>query len=117
MGVTGLEPVTSSLSSGGHHVVTDDSKGLASTTSAACTSACTSISQNANAGNPEAASLGTAPHAADPDQADRSEELAEAQADPLAALAAALATLTPADRARLLAMVKATAESGVAQAR
>jgi hypothetical protein len=62
---------------------------------AACTSACTSEAENANAGNAET----------DADQGSVSEGTAGKPADPLAALAAAIANLTPADRARLVAML------------
>jgi hypothetical protein len=66
---------------------------LASTPAAACTAACTSKGQNANAG------------ALDADQGGQSE--GTDPADPLAALASAIANLSPADRARLVGMLAA----------
>jgi hypothetical protein len=62
--------------------VSQDSKGLTPTLPAACTSACTSEGENENAGTLDAD-----------------------QGDPLAKLAAALLTLSPADRERLVAML------------
>jgi hypothetical protein len=91
-----------------------------STPSAACTAACTSEAENANAGPLEAASLGTSPHAADgadAHQGDEGEEIGQggaarglsavdqSPADPLAVLAAAVAKLSPADRERLAALL------------
>jgi hypothetical protein len=81
---------------------------VASTPSDACTAACTSEAENANAGTAETASLGTPPDAAGPldtDQGSKGEGAADKPADPLAGLAAAIANLTPADRARLGAML------------
>ncbi|MGO8747694.1 MAG: hypothetical protein ACLQNE_17115 [Thermoguttaceae bacterium] len=84
------------------------------TPSAACTAACTSKAENANAGTLEAGHRdqgeGTAAGTLDVDRQDRPAgdqgggEGAD-QGDPLAKLAAALADLTPADRARLAAML------------
>jgi hypothetical protein len=66
-------------------------KELTSTRSAACTSACTSEAENVNAGTPDA------------HQGDESEGID--QGEPLAKLAAALLTLSSADRERLAAML------------
>ena len=65
-------------------------QGLAPTLPAACTAACTSEPENDNAGT-----------------ADGGRDKGEGtdQGDPLAKLAAALLTLTPADRERLAAML------------
>ena len=66
---------------------------------------CTSEGEKANADTLEADSLGTSPQAADALEAghqDKSEGID--QGDPLARLAAAIANLSPADRARLAAM-------------
>ena len=79
VGGTGLEPVTPSLSSNGTCDASIDSKALTPTTPAACTSACTSESKNANDPPPEDVSLEN--------------------------LAAALAKLPQADRERLVAML------------
>jgi hypothetical protein len=49
MGDTGLEPVTPSLSSNGASIASENIAGLATTLSAACTNACTSEGENANA--------------------------------------------------------------------
>ena len=46
---TGIEPATTSLGSYNDTVVSDDSKALTPTPSAACTTACTSEGENANA--------------------------------------------------------------------
>jgi hypothetical protein len=81
---------------------------VTSTVSAACTAACTSEGENANAGAAGAASLGAPPDAAgnlDTDQGDEGEATADKPADPLAALAATLLTLSPADRARLATLL------------
>ena len=99
---------------------------LTSTPSAACTAACTSKPENANAGTPEAGHQdqgeGTAAATLDADPQGRPTEdqgqsegtdqggtarrsSAADQGDPLAKLAAALLDLTPADRARLAAML------------
>ena len=64
-----------------------------------CTRVCTSEPENANADALEAASLGTSPQAADADQGNEGEGID--QGDPLAAIVAAIANLSPADRARL----------------
>ena len=79
---TGIEPATSWLQTRESTVASVDSKALTPTPSAACTSACTSEAENANA------------DALDADQGDT-----------LATLAAALLTLSPADRERLAAML------------
>jgi hypothetical protein len=95
-----------------------DSKEVTSTPSAACTSACTSDAENANAdpstpGDDQADAAGR--NQGDQDKAavgDRADQGGAAggsstadQGDPLAKLADALLTLTPADRARLAAML------------
>jgi hypothetical protein len=79
-----------------------------STPPAACTSACTSEGEIENAGALDAASMGTPPQPAGPlgtDQGNEGEGAADKPADPLAGLAAAIANLTSADRARLAAML------------
>jgi hypothetical protein len=78
----------------GHPDASSETKGLAPTPPAACTAACTSERQIENAGALDAASLGTPTQAA-----------GTAHADPLTALAGAIANLSPADRARLAAML------------
>ena len=114
---TGIEPATSWLQTRESPVTSADSKALTPTPSAACTSACTSEGENANADALDTALLDTSPQAADAD-ADRGDEgegidqggtaggssTAE-QGDPLAALAAAVANLSPANRERLAAML------------
>jgi hypothetical protein len=80
---TGIEPATSWLQTREPSVVSGTSKGLTTTPSAACTSACTSNPENDNADTPDAG-----------------------QSDPLAKLAAALLTLSPADRERLAEMLR-----------
>ena len=94
MGATGLEPVTSSLSSKRHDNANGGSKGLTPTPSAVCTRVCTSEPENANAGT-----LHT-------DQGNEGEGTAGMPAAAsLESLAAALLTLSPADRAKLAAML------------
>ena len=92
-------------------VASGNSKGLTSTPSAACTAACTSTGENANADAREAASLGTPAQAAGTlDTGQDTQDAAVAhqgegegidQGDSLAKLAAALLILSPADRAKL----------------
>jgi hypothetical protein len=91
--VTGIEPATCTLRTQGHPDASDSSKGLTPTPSAACTAACTSEPENANAGIPDA------------DQGERSEGTDPTPADPLANLAAALLNLSEADRERLAGML------------
>ncbi len=79
---TGFEPATSSLGSCAGVVLSENPQALTATPPAACTSACTSKAENANALRPET----------DQDEA-------------LAALAAAIAGLSPADRERLGALL------------
>ena len=83
--------MTPSLSSKGTCNASDSSKGLTPTPSAACTAACTSEPENANADAPDA------------HQGDEGE--GTDQGDRLDKLAAALLTLSPADRERLAAML------------
>lgn len=89
-----LEPSTSALRTCEHPDASEASKGLATTPPAACTNACTSKGENANAGTADADPAG---------HQGQSEETF--QGDPLAKLAAALATLSPADRQRLAVML------------
>ncbi len=131
MGVAGLEPVTSSLSSKGLPSAHGTGKGLTRTPPAACTAACTSEGEKANAAALEAASLGPPPQAADaldtdqgaapaPSADQRTQAGADAhqggegegidqepidQGDRLARLAAELGKLSPEDRQRLAAML------------
>jgi hypothetical protein len=71
--------------------------GLTETPSGACTAACTSEPENANAGTPET------------HQDDKGEGTA---GDPLVALAAAIAGLSPGDRERLAAMLDQGGKQG-----
>ncbi len=102
---SGLEPPTPSLQSYGHPDASEAGKGLTPTPPAACSAACTSKPENSNACPPEAGNqeqgFGTATGTFDADP----ETPAGDQGDPLAKLAAALMDLTPADRARLAAML------------
>jgi len=84
-----VELPTSALRMCDDVVLSEADKALASTDSAACTAACTSDAENANA---------------DPTDADQGQQ-AEVVADPLTKLAAALLTLSPADRERLAGML------------
>jgi len=75
--------------------------------SAACTAACTSEAENANAapldhhpGTPSLLALNPPPSTLNPQPSTD-----HAPADPLVGLAAAIAALSPADRARLAAML------------
>ena len=77
----------------GQSDVSEDTQALTPTLPAACTAACTSEPENANAGTLDA------------DQGSKSEGTDQDQGDPLAAIAAALVNLSPADRARLAAML------------
>lgn len=89
---TGIEPATTSLGSNNAPVVSDNSKALTPTPSPVCTRVCTSKPENDNA-DPLETDQGTDGEGID-------------QGDPLAKLAAALLTLSPADRDRLAAMLK-----------
>jgi len=103
VGASGLEPPTPSLSSKGTSDASEAGKELASTPPAVCTSVCTSQAENANAGTTDA------------HQGTEGEGTASAAASPgagLAELAAALLTLSPADRARLAAIPTGTATQG-----
>lgn len=91
MGGRGLEPPTPSLSNNRNSNASGNQQGLTSTPSAACTAACTSKDENANSGTPNA-NRGT-------------EGEGRGQGDSLAKLAASLLALSPADRARLAAML------------
>jgi hypothetical protein len=82
-----------SLSSNRTGNASDTSKGLTPTTSAVCTSVCTSEAENDHAGTLDAGAL--ADHA-----------------DPLVKLAAALLTLSPTDRQRLAAMLTGQQAAG-----
>jgi len=87
-------------------VASENCKGLTPTLPAACTSACTSGGENANAGTLDAGHQG---EGEGPDQGGTARGSSAAdQGDPLAVLAAAVANLSPADRARLAAMLAAT---------
>ena len=84
--------------------VTDSA--LTPTPSPVCTRVCTNTPENANADALEAASLGTPPQAADAPNADQGNEGEGIdQGAPLAAIAAAIANLSPADRARLAVLL------------
>jgi hypothetical protein len=101
--VTGIEPATCTLRTQGHPDASDASKGLASTLSVACTAACTSEAQNANAGTLDAYQ-GRQSEGADQGEGTNAGPLA-GPADPVASLAAVLLNLSPADRERLAAML------------
>ena len=66
-------------------------KAVAATPSAACTAACTGEPENVNGAGPEAG---------------RTASLDADAADPLATLAKTLSTLSAADKAKLLAMIR-----------
>jgi hypothetical protein len=109
--------VTSSLSSKKLPSAHGTGKGLAPTPPAVCTRVCTSEAENANASALDAASPGTSPQAAgttpDADQGNQPEvTAADKPADPLAGLAATLLALSPADRARLAAMLTDNGSTG-----
>ncbi len=94
-------------------VISRDSKALTSTPSDACTAACTSEPKNANADALNTTSSGTPPQAPAALDTDHGSQAAAAhqrqgegtaatdQGDLLAKLAAALVSLSPADRAEL----------------
>ena len=88
-----LELSTSALRTHESSDVSDSTKELTSTLSAACTNACTSEPENDNAGTSDAADRGVEGEGLD-------------QGDTLAKLTAALLTLSPADRGSLAAMLK-----------
>jgi len=90
VGASGLEPPTPSLSSNRTNDASVSGKALTPPSSPVCTSVCTTEGENANAGK-------------------RGE--ATDQTDSLARLAAALLTLSPADRERLAAMLIGNAGS------
>ena len=102
VGVTGLEPVTSSLSSKGSPSADGAGKGLAATPFAVCTRVCTSEGENVNAGRSDGGP--GEGEGIDQGGAARGSSAAD-QGDPLAKLVAALLTLSPADRARLAGML------------
>ena len=89
VGDTGLEPVTPSLSSKGTSNASVDTKALTTTSSGACTAACTSEATDDDA---------CASHDGAPDASDASQDMLER-------LAAELRKLLPADRERLAAML------------
>ena len=115
MGVTGLEPVTSSLSSKGLPVVGGTGQGLTATPSAVCTRVCTSEAENANAGRSDGGPgdrgnrpQGDLAQGSEGDQGRQAEGVAGSgpdQGDPLARLAAELGKLSPEDRQRLAALL------------
>jgi hypothetical protein len=90
------------LSSNGTHDASENRQAHTPTPSAACTAACTSKAENANAG-PTNADQGDG-EGIDQSGADRGSSTAD-QGNPLAVLAAAVANLSPADRDRLAAML------------
>ncbi len=108
---TGIEPATSWMQTSESPAASEGSKALTPTPSAACTAACTSEPENANASAPEATSPDTPPQAADTLITDQGSQAAvvshrgqgegTSQGDLLTKLAAALLTLSPADRAEL----------------
>ncbi len=97
---TGIEPATSWLQTRKRPDATGETKALTPTPSAVCTRVCTSEAENANADAGRDAQAGAA------DQGNKGEGID--QGDPLAKLAADLAKLSPADRARLAAMLATT---------
>jgi len=107
--------VTSSLSSNGLPSAHGTDKGLTATLPPVCTRVCTSEAENANAAALDAALLGTprqAAEAPDADQGGRGEGTADKPADPLANLAATIGNLSPAERARLAAMLTDNGSTG-----
>ena len=119
-----------------HPDASEAGKGLTPTPSPVCTRVCTSEPENPNAGTPEAGhqdqgegvaagTLDADPQgrpAGDQEQGEGTDQGGTArrssaadQGDPLAKLAAALLDLTPADRARLAAML--TGHPGVGEGR
>jgi hypothetical protein len=106
---TGSEGEPAHLHRGGQRSESSIAQWVASTPSPVCTRVCTSEGENVNAGTLDASSPGTSPQAVEPFDADQdSKSEGTDQADPLAALAAAIAGLTPADRDRLAAMLLKT---------
>ncbi|MGA2617834.1 MAG: hypothetical protein ABSF26_09500 [Thermoguttaceae bacterium] len=111
------------MSSNGTPNASDSPQGLTPTPSPVCTRVCTSEPENDNAGTLNATSPASPPQAPAPDadQGDEGEGIDQGgaargsstadQGDPLVKLAAALANLSPADRARLAAML--TGHQGV----
>ena len=102
METNGFELSTPGLQSGSPTVVSVDTKALTPTPSAACTAACTSEAENANADD---ADQGDEGEGIDQGGTARGSSTAD-QADPLAKLAAALLTLSPADRERLAILLR-----------
>ena len=102
METTGIEPATSCLQSSDSPAPSVGSKALAPTPSPVCTRVCTSEAENANAGTTDAG------HQGEGEGID--------QGDPLAAIAAALLTLSPADKARLTAMLARDQDEGEGRA-
>ena len=96
--------MTPSLSSKGASIASIDTKALTPTPSVACTAACTSNPENDNAGR--------VPSGCDADPAGHQGQGEGTTAKPavasLESLADALLALSPADRARLAAMLKGT---------
>lgn len=90
---TGFEPATSSLGSNNVTVTSGDSEEVTSTPSDACTCACTSKAENANA-------------APSTPGEDRDAASCQKQADPLTTIAKAIAGLSTADREQLEAILK-----------
>jgi hypothetical protein len=110
VGDSGLEPPTPSLSSNGTHGASEAPQGLAPTHSPVCTRVCTSEGKLDNAATLDAILSGLSLQPADALNADQGHESEGAGrgssvGDPLAKLAAALLALSPADRARLAAML------------
>jgi hypothetical protein len=99
---TGNDPATSWMQTRESTDVSADSKALTPTSFPVCTSVCTSEGENANAGTADA-DKGEG-EGIDQGGADRGSSDVD-QGDPLAALAAAVANLSPADRERLAAML------------
>jgi hypothetical protein len=91
--VKGLEPSTSRSTVCEQHDASEDHKGLATTPSPVCTRVCTSEPEIANAATLDA------------NQSDATGGADQDQGDPLAKLAATLLALSPADRAKLAAML------------
>ena len=98
----GIEPSTSWMQTSKAPVVSDGSKGLTPTLSDACTAACTNKPENGNADALNTTSLGTSLQVLDTDQG-KGDGID--QGDPLVKLADVLLALSPADWARLAAML------------
>ena len=95
-----------------HDGASESQQTLTPTPFPVCTRVCTSEPEGANSEPIQAASLGTAPQAADADQGNKDEWVN--QVDPLIQLAAELGKLSQEDRQRLAAMLAKQHSEGTA---